>query len=563
MKNLMIDIETLGNKSGCVITSIAAVEFDIVTGETFREFYETVSIDSCLKVGLFVQEDTIKWWFSQDKEAQERMFTDTRNIREVLRELREFMNDIGTKNLQVWGNSNRFDLGILAQAFYACGEKEIPWKFTLERDVRTLVMFAPKIKSDESFIGVKHDPIADCKHQISYCTKIYNKISENLNKKTTLGTNLPKSFGPNSTTTTIHNPSLLLNPTPIVSSLVTSNFEGSSTTETLQNLISGTSEYKHLEIVNPIGDVVVSGNKNEEVNKKLEVAADNKLHAVIYETPNVELIFNKAHEIIGFSDLDSSSLRPLVIDIPNNTIFAWVQENPDKPSNTILYSAELGVRLPDGMVKALPTSILDESTITNETDLLILDYIKRNRSFNESENKPNIDTTIEPKFIDEDVKVVVESSIPMFSMPMSEWTDDAATIFLNEIYEYLNNIYRIEPKFIDLTKKFIAIEFASDDFINLITSNEPIIATFNNDVFFPELFLDIINIKNKDFKSVGELITHMNYEKLQFENYVKSTQESIEIAQTQLGQCKNLSSYLEARDLNIRLSRAKFSDLSK
>ena len=47
-----IDVFHHTDTIGCVITSIAAVEFDIVTGETFREFYETVSIDSCLKVGF-------------------------------------------------------------------------------------------------------------------------------------------------------------------------------------------------------------------------------------------------------------------------------------------------------------------------------------------------------------------------------------------------------------------------------------------------------------------------------------------------------------------------------
>jgi len=183
MNNLMIDLETLGNKSGCVITSIAAVEFDLYSGLTGREFYKTISIDSCLKTGLFIQEDTLKWWFDQDKEAQLGMFKDTSSLQNVLHDFRTFITSLGTKDLQVWGNSNRFDLGILAQAYYVNGDKEIPWKYTLERDVRTLVMFVPKIKAAEQFIGVKHNPIDDCKHQISYCSKIYSLLMENLSDK--------------------------------------------------------------------------------------------------------------------------------------------------------------------------------------------------------------------------------------------------------------------------------------------------------------------------------------------------------------------------------------------
>ncbi len=177
----MIDIETLGNKAGCVVTSIAAVEFDINTGETGKEFYERIDIQSCLDLGLFVQGDTIKWWFDQTKEAQQELFKNTQHLVKVLYDFKMFIDGLKPANLKVWGNSNRFDLGILSKAYYAAGQKEIPWKYTLERDVRTLVSFLSKFKEDEVFTGVKHNPIDDCKHQIKYCTKIwkYYQIKEN------------------------------------------------------------------------------------------------------------------------------------------------------------------------------------------------------------------------------------------------------------------------------------------------------------------------------------------------------------------------------------------------
>lgn len=177
MKHLMIDLETLGNRAGCVITSIAAVEFDMKTGETGKEFYQKVDIQSCLDLGMFVQGSTIRWWFDQDVKAQQELFVDTKSISEVLFNFKKFVDELKPADLKVWGNSNRFDLGILAQGYYLAKHKEIPWKYALERDVRTLVSFKSQYKKDEIFTGVKHNPIDDCKHQIKYCSKIWNHFN--------------------------------------------------------------------------------------------------------------------------------------------------------------------------------------------------------------------------------------------------------------------------------------------------------------------------------------------------------------------------------------------------
>lgn len=104
------------------------------------------------------------------------------NISHAIHEFTLFIQELKPKNLQVWGNSNRFDLGAL-EIIYNKLKKEIPWKYSLERDVRTLVSFAPNIKKNMPFNGVKHDPIDDCKHQINYCTEIYNKLVKNINER--------------------------------------------------------------------------------------------------------------------------------------------------------------------------------------------------------------------------------------------------------------------------------------------------------------------------------------------------------------------------------------------
>ena len=82
--HLMLDLETMGNESHSVICSIGAVEFDIITGETGRAFYEMVSLQSCLDLGLKVTGSTIEWWLGQNEAARKEVSLGRKNITEVL-----------------------------------------------------------------------------------------------------------------------------------------------------------------------------------------------------------------------------------------------------------------------------------------------------------------------------------------------------------------------------------------------------------------------------------------------------------------------------------------------
>lgn len=173
MKHLMIDLETMGNKSNAAICSIAAVQFDLTTGETGWSFKENISLDSCVRKGLKIEPSTLEWWLKQDKKAQDSLFFRVTTLEKALLEFCAFFQSMSIEC--VWGNSARFDLGLLENAFNAVG-MDVPWKYWNERDVRTLVSFAPEVKKEMPFDGVKHDPIMDCLHQIKYCSAIYQKI---------------------------------------------------------------------------------------------------------------------------------------------------------------------------------------------------------------------------------------------------------------------------------------------------------------------------------------------------------------------------------------------------
>lgn len=173
----MVDLETMGNESNSAIVSIGAVEFDINTGETGKEFYTNVSLKSCLDVGLKINADTLMWWLKQSDEARKSLTEgQSKHIADALSELSMFIALCGGKDCEIWGNSARFDLGILSDA-YSKTSLFIPWDFRKERCVRTLVSFMPEIKKTVPFAGVAHNAVADCHHQIKYCSQIWNAIN--------------------------------------------------------------------------------------------------------------------------------------------------------------------------------------------------------------------------------------------------------------------------------------------------------------------------------------------------------------------------------------------------
>jgi hypothetical protein len=173
--HLMVDLETMSSDSNAVIIGVAAVEFDLKTGQTGRTFYETSSIQSCLDIGLTVTGKTIAWWLLQNEIARKQASEAKSNISDVLSKFRFFLAELNTHTTQIWGNSARFDLGILEDAYKKL-KQDIPWNFRNERDVRTLVSFAPDIKANAINDGVAHNPLDDCRFQISYCTEIFNKL---------------------------------------------------------------------------------------------------------------------------------------------------------------------------------------------------------------------------------------------------------------------------------------------------------------------------------------------------------------------------------------------------
>lgn len=178
----MLDIETLGNKNNSVITSIAAVPFNPaltqpISGDTFHWH---VDIQSCLDLGMEVSKDTLLWWLKQSDDARKTLWKgqqplNSRKIENVLKDLTSFV-EKHPSYVKVWGNSPRFDCGILQNA-YNLINKDVPWNFRNERDVRTIVGLVPDLKDRVPFIGVPHNALDDCRYQIKCLLRAKHELN--------------------------------------------------------------------------------------------------------------------------------------------------------------------------------------------------------------------------------------------------------------------------------------------------------------------------------------------------------------------------------------------------
>ena len=136
--DIMIDLETLNTTPDASILTIGAVKFDPfgreVSDPKMDSFYCKVDLDSCDRIGLTTNDDTIAWWANQSKEAQEAAFdpTDRIDIEEAFARLYKFC--WGAK--RVWANGSCFDI-IICEHVYRKISRAIPWKFWEVRDVRT------------------------------------------------------------------------------------------------------------------------------------------------------------------------------------------------------------------------------------------------------------------------------------------------------------------------------------------------------------------------------------------------------------------------------------------
>ena len=170
--DLMLDLETLGTRPGCVILTIGAVKFDPYSlKEPGPGIYMRVDADEQIARGREVQEDTLQWWMNQAEDVREEALgegPDRIRLEDMYRQLNKFL--VGVDN--IWCQGPAFDIVIL-ENLYRQLSKPTPWQYWQIRDSRTLfgVHGDPREKDRKA----AHNALMDCYYQAIGVQQVFKK----------------------------------------------------------------------------------------------------------------------------------------------------------------------------------------------------------------------------------------------------------------------------------------------------------------------------------------------------------------------------------------------------
>ena len=132
----MIDIETLGTMPNSVILSVGAVKFDpFKSDEPHDGRHWKIDVDAQTSKGRFVDEKTLAWWSKQEKDIQDRAFSDHGRI-----PVEPFMQELNawlTGCEQIWCQGPQFDM-VIIENLYKMLNTHTNWAYWQIRDSRTV-----------------------------------------------------------------------------------------------------------------------------------------------------------------------------------------------------------------------------------------------------------------------------------------------------------------------------------------------------------------------------------------------------------------------------------------
>lgn len=189
-KQVVIDLETLGTHAGAAFVAVGAVAFDLDKGTDESDTFEmVVSLETALDVGTMTP-GTLKWWMEQSSEAQRQTFLrEGEDVETVLLHLKQFLLKRSERedlsDVHVWGNSDKFDLGILEDKYHKCGIA-VPWHYGREQNVRTVLLLAKHILGMTKPAFPKDLTPHRCLHDAIYQARYVVEMTKALGGKPTL-----------------------------------------------------------------------------------------------------------------------------------------------------------------------------------------------------------------------------------------------------------------------------------------------------------------------------------------------------------------------------------------
>lgn len=162
--HVMLDLETLGRRAGCVILSIGAVSFRIDgKSRLASQFHANIDRESCQRAGLVIDPETELWWAAPERaEARRQLDIDPRPLIEVIEDFHEWFKAV--KGEFIWAHGSVFDIPIweyAANILYL----GVPWDFRNVRDTRTLFHLSCFDLKAIPRKGTYHNSLDDASHQ--------------------------------------------------------------------------------------------------------------------------------------------------------------------------------------------------------------------------------------------------------------------------------------------------------------------------------------------------------------------------------------------------------------
>lgn len=173
--DVMVDIETLGTDTDCVVLSIGAVRFRMgvrdsvqTINDTRRSFYARLDDVSQGQHLRSTSPDTLDWWHKQTAKARQVLDDEGEPVPDVLKRFTRFCK--GAK--RIWGNGNMFDNAIL-RSLYDDYDQDYPVEYWKDLDMRTLTWlwnfltnWKSKGKRPSFTLGEEHNALDDAKRQV-------------------------------------------------------------------------------------------------------------------------------------------------------------------------------------------------------------------------------------------------------------------------------------------------------------------------------------------------------------------------------------------------------------
>lgn len=176
--HIMLDMETCALEENSAILSIALMPFAMDGTDAPEPLYMVVDTMSCFMAGMSMTSSQ-EWWTQQPPAARmELLKSKKESIDTVFREIHNYLSALAENHeLVMWSRGLNFDIPKFEYCYRRFVEHPLPYSYWNVADVRTALRMSGVNPYDIEFVGIKHNALHDCRHQIKLVQAAFDKIN--------------------------------------------------------------------------------------------------------------------------------------------------------------------------------------------------------------------------------------------------------------------------------------------------------------------------------------------------------------------------------------------------